>query len=62
MSIGWPHEGMRTRLMRPEAALLRRVAADRAMDALRHDGGCRCVACRSRRQLFRRLLVEAVAA
>lgn len=58
MSLGWPHEGMRTRLMKPEAeaALLHRLAQERALDALRHDDGCRCVACRSRRQVFRRLL------
>lgn len=31
-----------------EAALIRRMAADRALDALRHKGKCLCCGCRVR--------------
>lgn len=56
-------EGTWVRRMKPEAEaeLIRRLAADRAMGALRHRAGCACDACRIQRVMFSRYLPKAVA-
>lgn len=47
---------------REEAALIRRMAAERAMDALRHKPSCRCCGCRVRQWADRRRLARNYAA
>jgi hypothetical protein len=56
-------EGTWVRRMKPEAEaqLIRRLAADRAMGALRHKADCSCGACRIQRAMFSRYLPKAVA-
>jgi hypothetical protein len=62
--IGWPSEGTWVRCLTPEveAEQIRRLAAARAMGALRHKADCPCGACRIQRATFRRYLAKAVAA
>lgn len=57
-------EGTWVRRMAPEAeaALIRRLAADRAMGALRHKPVCSCGPCRLQRATFERYLSRAVTA
>jgi hypothetical protein len=59
MTIGWPHEGMWTRRLSPEAeaAEIRRLAGARALNALRHGSACSCPACRVWRMTLRQSLV-----
>lgn len=56
-------EGTWVRRLKPEAeaALIRRLAEDRAMGALRHKSGCLCDACQIQRVMFSRYLPKAVA-
>lgn len=41
-----------------EAALIQRMAKDRAMDALRHKPSCRCCGCRVRQWADKRRLAK----
>lgn len=41
-----------------EAALIHRMAADRALDALRHGGKCLCCGCRVREWAAKRRLAK----
>lgn len=60
----WDAHDARTSELTPkeEAALIRRMAADRAMDALRHKARCRCCGCRVRQWAAKRRLAKDYAA